>query len=531
MPLPWPALGLDAYLEDIVDRMMEDPPDSREDVQKLKIRTARDHEVPKIPKNSKLLNALPEDEREAFKPLLVKKPTRSLSGVAVVTVQAPPEACPHGTCTFCPGGPRMGTAQSYTGKEPAARRADRHGFDAYDQARSRLQDLERNGHPVDKVDLIVQGGTFPARDWDDQQRFVTSLYDALNDHGTDEEQRSADLAEAHRRNETADARGIGLTLETKPDWCQKPHVDNMLALGTTRVEIGVQTVYDEVLAATNRGHTMQDTYEASQTARDAGLKVCYHLMPGLPESSREMDLETARQTFEDPKLRPDMLKIYPTLVVPGTALHEQHQRGEFEPLGDEEAADLVSEILDMIPPWVRVQRVERDIPTHEIAAGVFKTNLRELAWDEMGAQCSCLRCREAPRRTEEPLDLEETQHGYEASGGEEVFLAVEDTSKDAVVGYCRVRIPSEDAHRDEVDGAAIVRELKVVGSEVPLAGSGDDRSHQHQGHGTALMRRAEDVAHERGRDKLLVMAGVGTREYYRKLGYEREGPYMVKPLS
>jgi len=525
-------LGLESYLDDIVDRLQDQRPDSREEVQKLKIRTARDHEVPKIPKNSKLLNALPDDEREAFKPLLVKKPTRSLSGVSVVTVQAPPEACPHGTCTFCPGGPREGTAQSYTGKEPAARRADRHDFDAYDQARSRLEGLERNGHPVDKIDLIVQGGTFPARDWEDQKRFVTSLFDALNDHGSDTEQRSSSLAEAHRRNETAQARGIGLTLETKPDWCKTEHVDRMLALGTTRVEIGVQTVYDEVLAATNRGHTMQDTYEASMRARDAGLKVCYHLMPGLPESTRAMDLETARQTFQDPKLRPDMLKIYPTLVVPGTALHEQHRRGEFEPLQDEEAADRVAEILDLVPPWVRVQRVERDIPTHEIAAGVLKTNLRELAWDEMGARCSCLRCREAPRRTDEPLDLEETRHGYEASRGTEVFLAVEDTDEDAVVGYGRVRVPSERAHRDEVTDAAIVRELKVVGAEVPIADEADaEAAHQHQGHGTRLMERAEQVAREHDRGILLVTAGVGTREYYRKLGYEREGPYMAKPLD
>jgi elongator complex protein 3 len=186
----------------------------------------------------------------------------------------------------------------------------------------------------------------------------------------------------------------------------------------------------------------------------------------------------------------------------------------------------------MVPPWVRVQRVERDIPTHEIAAGVLKTNLRELAWDEMGARCECLRCREAPRRTEEPLDLEETVTTYEASGGEEVFLAVEDTDRDAVVGYCRVRTPSSEAHREEVEGTAIVRELKVVGAEVPIAGTADGQSaHQHQGHGTRLMERAEQVARERGRESLLVMAGVGTREYYRKLGYEQKGPYMGKPLD
>jgi len=525
-------VGLDAYLDDIADRLIDQRPASREDVQKLKLRTARDHEIPKIPKNSKLLNALPDEHRDEFKPVLAKKPTRSLSGVAVVTVQAPPERCPHGTCTFCPGGPHMGTAQSYTGKEPAARRADRHDFDPYEQARERLANLENNGHPVDKVDLIVQGGTFPARDWATQRDFVTDLFDALNNHGANDESRSDSLAKAHERNEQAQARGIGLTLETKPDWCQTEHVDRMLELGATRVEIGVQTVFDEVLEATNRGHTMQDTYEASKIARDAGLKVCYHLMPGLPESTREMDIETARQTFQDPRLKPDMLKIYPTLVVPGTALHEQHRRGEFEPLEEDEAADRVAEILDMIPPWVRVQRVERDIPSHEIAAGVLKTNLREFAWDAMGSRCSCLRCREAPRRTNEPLDLEETRRSYDASGGREVLLGVEDPSNGAIVGYCRVRMVPNDAHREETRGHAIVRELKVVGSEVPIAGDSSTASaHQHEGHGKRLMHRAEQVAREHGREWLLVMAGVGTREYYRKLGYEQDGPYMAKNLD
>jgi elongator complex protein 3 len=519
------------YLDTVIDLLREEQPGSRDEVQRLKLEAARRHEVPKIPKNSRVLNALPEDERDRWRPVLAKKPTRSLSGVAVVTVQAPPERCPHGTCTFCPGGPRQGTAQSYTGKEPAARRADRHGFDAFDQARQRLEDLETNGHPVDKVDLIVQGGTFPARDPADQRAFLTDLYDALNSHGGPPE-RSSSLEEAQRRNEEAKARAIGLTLETKPDWCKPEHVDRMLDLGTTRVEIGVQTVFDDVLERTNRGHTVEGSYKASQVARDAGLKVCYHLMPGLPGSTPERDLETARRVFEDPRLRPDMLKIYPTLVVPGTALHEQWKGGEYEPLDENEASAIVSAMLAELPPWVRVQRVERDIPTHEIADGVLKTNLRELAWEAMDQPCRCLRCREAPRKASDPLDLEPTERRYEASGGEEVFLAVEDPDQDAVVGYCRVRLPSEAAHRPEVEGRAIVRELKVVGAEVPVGGDAEQADAlQHQGHGRELMRRAERAAREAGYDELLVTSGIGTRPYYRKLGYQRVGPYVGTRLD
>ncbi len=526
--MPGPVAVMEPYLDDVIALLRERKPTTRDEVQKLKLEAARRHDIPKIPKNSTLLNHLPDAERDRWVPVLKKKPTRSLSGVAIVTVQAPPEACPHGTCTFCPGGPSKGTAQSYTGHEPAARRAKRHAFDPFDQARSRLQELEHNGHPVDKVDLIVQGGTFPARDPDDQRYFVKALYDALNSHGG-KPQRAGSLAEAQAINETSGSRAIGLTLETKPDWCLEPHVDTMLELGTTRVEIGVQTVFDEVLEATHRGHTMADTYRASQLARDAGLKVCYHLMPGLPGSDEAMDLETARQVLEDPRLRPDMLKIYPTLVVPGTALWKQWQNGEFEPLREEAASRIVAKTLAMLPPWVRVQRVERDIPTHEIADGVLKTNLRQLAWDELEAPCRCLRCREASRKDHGPLQLEETTRRYEASGGREHLLSIEDPEQDVIVGYCRLRFPSDQAHRSEVQGRAIIRELKVVGTEVPIDQAPEDRgAHQHRGHGKRLMARAEAIAQDAGYGEILVTAGIGTREYYAKLGYRRMGPYVVK---
>lgn len=524
----------DPYLEDVLARLRREPPRSRADVQRAKREAARANPVARFPPNSAILQALGADERDAYGHLLVKKPTRSLSGVAIVTVQAPPEACPHGTCTFCPGGPTVGTAQSYTGHEPAARRAARHRFDPFDQARARLAELERNGHPVDKVDLIVQGGTFPATDPDQQRAFVQALFDALSSHGGPA-RRSASLAEAHAANEDARARGIGLTLETKPDWCLEPHVDLMLELGTTRVEIGVQTTFDEVLAATNRGHTMAETLRSSQLARDAGLKVLYHLMPGLPGSSEERDLASARRLFEDPALRPDMLKIYPTLVVPGTALWKAWQRGDFEPLSDEEAAQRVARIKEMVPPWVRIHRVDRDIPTHQIAAGVLQTNLRQNAQAVLVTGCRCLRCREAPRAADPeagPLEPEDVTRTYEASGGTEHFLSVEDTARDLVVGYCRLRFPSEAAHRPEVAGRAIVRELKVVGSEVPLAEAPEGpRALQHRGHGKALMARAEALAAEAGYGELLVLSGVGTRPYYAKLGYDRIGPYMAKRLQ
>lgn len=523
----------DEVVEHVVEAMRADPPASRDEVEELKRAACRAVDgAEKIPTNREILGALDGDDE--LVDLLRTKPVRTAAGVAVVAVMSDPAGCPHGTCTFCPGGVRWegpeGTVdvpQSYTGHEPAAKRGRRHGYDAYEQATARLQALETNGHVTDKVDVIVMGGTFPARDRSYQDRFIQGIYDGLNGR------RSDSLAEAKRRNEQADRRCVGLTIETKPDWCKEPHLDRMLEWGATRVEIGAQTLDDEVLSATNRGHTVEDTREATRLARDAGLKICYHVMPGLPGSSREQDLATFDRLFDDPAYRPDMLKIYPTLVVPGTELHRDWQAGEFEPIGDAEAADRVAHLESKVPPWVRIQRVDRDIPTHQIAAGVEKTNLRQLArerMEELGLTCDCIRCREvglkAVKEGHEVGDLELRRTAYEAAGGREVFLSVGDEA--TVAGYLRLRL-SRGGHRDEIRDAAIVRELKVVGQAVPI-GAEPAEGPQHRGIGSSLMETAERAARDAGFDEICVTSGVGTRAYYRKLGYERQGPYVVKHL-
>src|SRR5581483_9755676 len=274
-------------------------------VQNAKIRLASELGVARLPSNADILAAATPEERRVVEPALRIRPTRSISGVTIVTVQSSPEACPHGKCTYCPGGPDFGTAQSYTGDEPAARRSARHGFDPHGQTAGRLADLHKTGHPTDKVDFIVQGGTFTARDESYQRWFVQRALDAMNGR------ESASLAEAQALNESAPSRMIGLTIETKPDWALSPHVDLSLELGCTRYELGVQTVFDDVLRLTHRGHTMKETVEAFQVVKDAGLKLCAHVMPGQPGSSRERDLATLRAMFADPRFAPDMLKIYP----------------------------------------------------------------------------------------------------------------------------------------------------------------------------------------------------------------------------
>ena len=502
---------------------------TRKSLQNAKLRLANEMRLREgIPSNADILAFATPDERARVEPVLRIRPTRSISGVTIVTVQSSPEACPHGKCTYCPGGPEFGTAQSYTGDEPAARRAARHAFDPHAQTAGRLADLQATGHPIDKVDFIIQGGTFTARDERYQREFVKRAFDALN--GFD----SPTLEAAQLANETARSRMIGLTIETKPDWATAKDVDLSLELGCTRYELGVQTVFDDILRATHRGHTMKETIESFQVVKDAGLKLCAHVMPGQPGSSYEKDLETFRQMFADPRFAPDMLKIYPTLVIQGTSLFKQWQAGKYEPVTEEYCVKLLAEAKAMAPPWLRIQRIDRDIPSPRIEAGVKKLNLRELVHAEMrarGTRCRCIRCREAGhianKEGREPRDVEVMCRSYDSAGGREHFLSHEDAAQDILVGFARYREPSPSAHRPEVQDALILRELKVFGTEVPI-GEHREGLHQHQGYGTRLVEEGEALARSLGKERVVVTAGVGVRNYYRKLGYERLGPYVAK---
>jgi elongator complex protein 3 len=429
----------------------------------------------------------------------------------------PPHACPHGTCIYCPGGPRSGTPQSYTGTEPAARRAATHRFDPFEQTVARLDQLQRTGHATDKIDFIILGGTFSALDPAFRESFVKRCFDGLNGSV------SGDLEEAHARNETAASRCIGLTIETKPDCFVGPEVEGSLRLGTTRVELGVQTTHDDVLRLVNRGHTDADSRGATRRAKDAGLKVGYHMMPGLPGNDVDRDLASFRAIFEDVEYRPDMLKVYPTLVLEGTGLHTMWAHGRYRPLTTEEAVELVAKVKEIVPPWVRIQRIQREIGAEAILGGPTKGDLRVRAQrrlEQEGKRCRCIRCREIGLRrgTAPPEGIELQRIEYEASGGREVFLSFEDAKRTALVGYARLRL---------CDAGAFLRELKVFGQVVPIAAD-PGRRWQHRGYGATLLRECERIASEEGRRELLVTSGVGVRGYYRRFGYERRGPYMAK---
>ncbi len=522
-------MNADSYYEELIGCLLRGEACTKDEIQRLKTALCKKYRMDVLPSNAEVLAHASEEDMDFLEPLLRKKPVRTISGVAVVAVMTSPHDCPHGKCAYCPGGTERGTAQSYTGKEPAALRAAQHGFDPYAQVQARLRQLERNGHPTDKVDLIIMGGTFTARDPEYQKSFVTRCFDAMN--GSE----SGDLIRAQEANETAGNRCIGLTLETRPDYFFEPQVDAALALGATRVELGVQTLNDRTLSMMKRGHGSRETAKASRIARDAGLKVGYHMMPGLPGETPMSDLATFERLFSDEDFKPDMLKIYPTLVIGGTELHGLWKSGEYQSYPQDVLVKLLADIKGILPKWVRVQRIQRDIPVQLIDSGGKQSHLRELAQWELearGKKCRCIRCREAGHnylKGREAGELSMLVEEYTAAGGKEYFVSFEDEGTDILAGFARLRIPSNTAHRPEMAKSAIIRELRTVSQLLPLSMRGDD-SWQHRGLGESLVGRCTELASENGLERLLVMSGVGAREYYRKLGFERVGPYMGKSL-
>ena len=506
---------------------------------KTKLDVCREYSLDRVPRNSEILSFLDPNKRRLFEDKLRRKRIRTRSGIAVVTAITMPFDCPHGTCTFCPGGVRFGTPQSYTQDSPAASFGIQRAFDPHLQVKDTLDLLSKNGHNTSKVELILLGGTILAMPLDYQRDFVKQSYEALN------ERESPSLEEAVKMNEAAPHRCVGLTIETKPDWCGKEHIDLLLSFGATRVEIGVQSLRDEVLKMVNRGHTVKDTHHAFSVSRDSAFKVAAHMMPGLPLSDPDKDLEDLLSLFSDERLKPDMLKIYPTLVVEGTALYRQYLLGKYKPYELEQLVELLRKFKKQVPPWVRIMRIQREIPKHEIAGGAKAGNLRQIVLETMalrGERCRCIRCRETGHRqvveqtphSIEMSDLKLKRVDYEASSGLEVFLSMEDEGTDTLFGFLRLRIPSGQEHRPEIAGqkASLVRELHVYGPVVPV-GERIQRSEQsqHRGLGTRLLFEAEEISrNEFKRRKQLVISASGTREYYRQRGYKDDGAFVSKVL-
>jgi elongator complex protein 3 len=521
-------------LREILSHLSSFPDPDPGSLAKLKIETCRKYGLPRVPKNSALLEAALPEERARLRRVLLVKPTRTLSGVAPVAVMTSPYPCPHGKCLPCPGGPDhpYKSPQSYTGEEPAALRAREHEYNPYAQVRARLEQFEQLGHHVDKVELIVMGGTMTARPPEYQQWFVGNCIRAMNDYRTGLSDENTPLAQVFAENERSRVRCVAATFETRPDWCRQDQIESMLDLGVTKVELGVQHTDDAILAFNRRGCTVQDTITANRLLRDAGLKVGFHIMPNLPASDLGKDREMFREIFTNPDFLPDFLKIYPTLVTPGSGIEELWKQGEYAPYSEDDLVDLIAYGKSLIPEFTRLQRIQRDIPAKLIVAGSRHSNFRQLARDrlaKLGRCCRCIRCREIGRRQGAAGNPEVQVLTYACCGGTEHFISA--VSDDSLIGFSRVRFPA-GIFRQELEEAALMRELHVYGSIVPLGrGGAEDAEWQHRRFGNHLLRDAEEIARSGGYRKLAVMSGIGVRDYYRRQGYERSGPYMIREIA
>ena len=561
-----PRVFIDAIL-----MLIHEPLTKEEFIQK-KLALARSYGIKHIPSDIELLTYLTSEEFEQAKPLLLTKPVRTGSGVTVIAVMTKPLRCPHGKCTYCPGGPKSffgDVPQSYTGNEPATMRGMRANYDIYTQIFNRLEQYIISGHNPEKVELILMGGTFPSYDRVYQDEVTHDIYQAMNDFSqlfyenkelnftafktfyelpgsildkerttklqqrifeqkTTSHRYNKTILELQKENEHAIIRCIGFTIETRPSHAKLKEANIMLEQGCTRVELGVQTTYDDVLVKVHRDHTLQDTKEAIADLKDLGFKINYHVMLGLPLMTPERDIAAAHTMFNDPAFKPDMMKLYPCMVMPGTPLYYDFKAGKYTPYSTAQAADVISEIKRFIPRYTRIMRIQRDIPTKVTTAGVGQTNLRQIVDDTCkikGVVCQCIRCREVKSKHVEKAILHVEQ--YEASNGTEFFISYNDPKTDTLLGFCRLRFPGRELRAEITPTTAIIRELHVYGTAI---GVGEEGKIQHKGTGRLLMEEAEHKAKEHGKDKMIVISGIGVRAYYELLGYSHDGPYMAKRL-
>ena len=508
---------------------------SLKDISSLIRSSSSKYNLSKIPKFYDILKYLPPDSN--IRKTMMVKPIKTASGVLVITVMAKPYDCPHGKCIYCPGGKELDIPLSYTGKEPVTRLAQKVNFDPRYQIITKLEQERSRGHNISKVELVIVGGTFPFMPEDYQRNFIKECFDALNDI------ESNTLQEAQKLNELNNIRCVGFTVETKPDYCKEKHIDLMLDLGITRVEIGVQTLSEKVYKNINRGHTIQDVYDSFQIAKDSGYKIVAHMMPGLPGSNPEKDLEDFKKLFEDTRLKPDMLKIYPTLLLRDTGLAKLYEKGIYKPYPDEVFTDLLLQIKKIVPPWVRIMRIQREIESEDILYGYKSSNIRQILQQkltEQGLQCNCIRCREVGIKkltNYEKIKITTKRTDYASSNGKEIFLSLEDDENNILFGFLRLRKLARPYRTElrEKNGSpsAIVRELHVFGQLVDIGRKNDFliSSSQHKGYGSKLLEIAENIVkNEFGFNTISIISAIGTREYYKKFGYLLNGPYVSKEL-
>ena len=577
------------FIQDIIKIIKTKKP-SKIQLSKLKTKLCKKHKLKKIPTDIEILLNVPVKDIPKVKKYLLTKPTRTISGVAVCAIMTKPFECPHvkkgiGPCIMCPGGPKSifgNVPQSYTGKEPATRRAIRNKYDPYLQVMNRLEQYIVQGHTPDKLELIIMGGTFPSFPKKYQEDFVTYAFKAMNDFSklfftnasthkkgreggtTNKTQKfnlikfkkffelpgdifnekrtkriqdklrklktKTNLEKEQKKNETSNIRCISLVIETRPDYATLKEANEMLRLGCTKVELGVQTIYNDVLKKIKRGHTVEDSIKATKILTDLGFKINYHMMLGLPDVNRKKDLFSLNALFAYDEFQPDMLKLYPCMVLKGTKLYNLYKKKKFKPLTTKQAANIIAEFKEIVPKRARIMRVQRDIPSFMTEAGVDKTNLRQYIEQIMKknkTKCNCIRCRE-PKLKEPSKKIELSERHYTGSKGNEFFISVDDVKNDLILGFCRLRFPHSFQRKEITQDSALIRELHVYGAAAQIGTKGKV---QHKGIGKALIKKAEETAKTYYKNKMVVIAGIGAREYFKKLGYKKQGPYMVKKLD
>jgi len=465
----------------------------------------------------------------ALESLLRKRSVRTLSGIAPVAVLTKSYPCP-GTCAYCPH--ESDVPASYLSNEPAVMRAIRCGYNPYKQVISRLRALENNGHEPTKIEIIVIGGTWSYLPTKYKYWYILNCFKAANDYQKKKvnlkdlypQKLSLDnlkklLIKEQKKNETAKYNIIGLTLETRPDYIDQKELEEMRIFGCTRVEIGVQAVDDKILELNKRGHGVKEITEATKLLKQYGFKVTYHLMPALPGATPKKDLKMFAQLFSDDRYQPDQIKFYPTVVTKGSLLYKWYKAGKYKPYSDTVLQKLIVDCKALVPPYIRIIRLIRDIPEESIIAGNKITNLRQIM-QARGVKCNCIRCREVKDGKIGPEKINIIK--YPASGGEEYFLSADSQDNKTLYGFCRLRIDDNSPI-----APALIRELHVYGKLVSI---GNEKKVQHSGLGKKLLAFAESLAHKNKVKKIAIISGVGVRGYYQKRGYKLLGNYMVKDL-
>lgn len=538
---------------------------NKEDFHKLKNEILAQYKVANGPSHITLLHRyqtlvhkqkIPDDLR--MRKILRKRAVRSLSGVSVISLLTKFWGCP-GKCIYCPT--YEGLPKSYISDEPAVQRAEMNAFDPFLQIQNRLRSLSITGNAISKCDVRIIGGTWSVYPQKYQEDFVKNIYDGhtlfsyenselevqnaekiyytQKTENTDQKNLSATLEEAKKRNETAESRVIGMAIETRPDWITIKEILRLRRYGVTRVEIGYQTTDDYINELNKRGHGNKESIFATKLLKDAGFKVVAHMMPGLVGATPENDKKSMKMIFDSPDFRPDELKIYPLVVTPNSELTKMWERGEFEPYDDKKLIPLMAELQSYLPEYIRLNRMYRDIPAHEILAGSKTANLRQVTEIRMRAQGLERRdisAREIRAKGNNPENAVLDVSFYEASGGHEYFLQMIDPTDRTIFGLTRLRIPSQYFSQEKhfipaLENSAIIREIHVFGDQIPVGFSGDN-SGQHQGFGKKMLAAAEKIVKETYPEikKMAVISGVGVRGYYEKQGYSIEDEYMTKKL-